>query len=91
MGKPISDFQAISFKIARMEARVRAARLAWMAAAALMVKGLDFRKEAYIAKLISSEAAMDNARDAPRSTAATASERVPRRPPLPRLQDPRDR
>ena len=64
MGKPISDFQAISFKIARMEARVHAARLAWMAAAALMVKGLDFRKEAYIAKLISSEAAMDNARDA---------------------------
>ncbi|AJE32599.1 MAG: acyl-CoA dehydrogenase [Corynebacterium humireducens] len=64
MGKPISDFQAISFKIARMEARVHAARLAWMAAAAKMVKGLDFRKEAYIAKLISSEAAMDNARDA---------------------------
>jgi len=64
MGKPISDFQAISFKIARMEARVHAARLAWMAAAAKMVKGLDFRKEAYIAKLVSSEAAMDNARDA---------------------------
>lgn len=64
MGKPIAEHQAISFKIARMEARVHAARLAWMAAAAKMVKGLDFRKEAYIAKLISSEAAMDNARDA---------------------------
>lgn len=64
MGKPIAEYQAISFKIARMEARVHAARLAWMAAAAKMVKGLDFRKEAYIAKLISSEAAMDNARDA---------------------------
>ena len=64
MGKPISDFQAISFKIARMEARVHTARLAWMAAAAKMAKGLDFRKEAYIAKLVSSEAAMDNARDA---------------------------
>jgi len=64
MGKPISDFQAISFKIARMEARVHTARLAWMAAAAKMAKDLDFRKEAYIAKLVSSEAAMDNARDA---------------------------
>lgn len=64
MGKPIAEHQAISFKIARMEARVHAARLAWMAAATKMVKGLDFRKEAYIAKLISSEAAMDNARDA---------------------------
>ena len=29
-----------------------------------MVKGQEFRREAYIAKLISSEAAMDNARDA---------------------------
>ena len=64
MGRAIAEYQAISFKIARMEARVHAARLAWMGAAAKMVKGLDFRKDAYIAKLISSEAAMDNARDA---------------------------
>lgn len=64
MGRSISEYQAISFKIARMEARVHTARLAWRAAAARMVKGLDFRKEAYIAKLVSSEAAMDNARDA---------------------------
>lgn len=64
MGRAIAEYQAISFKIARMEARVHTARLAWMAAAAKMAKGLDFRKEAYIAKLVSSEAAMDNARDA---------------------------
>lgn len=64
MGRAIGEYQAISFKIARMEARVHTARLAWMAAAARMAKGLDFRKEAYIAKLVSSEAAMDNARDA---------------------------
>ncbi|WP_293768563.1 acyl-CoA dehydrogenase family protein [uncultured Corynebacterium sp.] len=64
MGKPISEYQAISFKIARMQARVHTARLAWQAAAAKMVKGLDFRQDAYIAKLVSSEAAMDNARDA---------------------------
>lgn len=29
-----------------------------------MVKGQEFRREAYIAKLLASEAAMDNARDA---------------------------
>ncbi|WIM68391.1 acyl-CoA dehydrogenase family protein [Corynebacterium breve] len=64
MGRKISEYQAISFKVARMEARVHAARLAWMDAAAKMIAGEDFRKEAYIAKLIASEAAMDNARDA---------------------------
>ena len=64
MGRSISDYQAISFKIARMEARTHTARLAWQAAAARMLKGLDYRREAYIAKLVSSEAAMDNARDA---------------------------
>ena len=60
MGRSISDYQAISFKIARMEARTHTARLAWQAAAARMLKGLDYRREAYIAKLVSSEAAMDN-------------------------------
>lgn len=64
MGKAIAEYQAISFKIARMEARAHTARLAWRAAAAKMIKGQDFRKEAYIAKLVASEAAMDNARDA---------------------------
>lgn len=64
MGRAIGEFQAISFKIARMEARVHTSRLAWQAAAAKMLKGQDYRKDAYIAKLVSSEAAMDNARDA---------------------------
>ncbi|MBV7294796.1 acyl-CoA dehydrogenase family protein [Corynebacterium sp. TAE3-ERU12] len=64
MGRAIAEYQAISFKIARMEARAHAARTAWLDAAAKMVKGLDFRREASIAKLLSSEAAMDNARDA---------------------------
>ncbi len=63
-GKAISDYQAISFKIARMEARAYAARQAWYAAAEKMQAGLDFTKEASIAKLVASEAAMDNARDA---------------------------
>src|SRR5690606_30074102 len=63
-GKPIGDYQGVSFKIARMEARVAAARAAYYAAASKMVAGEPFKKEASIAKLIASDAAMDNARDA---------------------------
>ena len=63
-GRPIGQNQAISFKIARMEARAHVARTAYYDAAAKMMAGLPFKKEAAIAKLISSEAAMDNARDA---------------------------
>jgi alkylation response protein AidB-like acyl-CoA dehydrogenase len=63
-GKPIGQNQAIAFKIARMEARAYAARTAYYDAAAKMLAGLPFKREAAIAKLVSSEAAMDNARDA---------------------------
>ena len=63
-GTPIGRNQAISFKIARMEARAHAARAAYYDAAALMLSGKNFKKEASIAKLVGSEAAMDNARDA---------------------------
>ena len=63
-GRPIGANQAIAFKIARMEARAHAARTAYYDAAAKMMAGLPFKKEAAIAKLVSSEAAMDNARDA---------------------------
>ncbi|KDF01404.1 acyl-CoA dehydrogenase [Mycolicibacterium aromaticivorans JS19b1 = JCM 16368] len=63
-GQPIGKFQAIEFKIARMEARAHAARAAYYDAAALMLAGRPFKKEAAIAKLVASEAAMDNARDA---------------------------
>ena len=63
-GSPISDYQAIAFKIARMESRAWTARQAWQAAAQKMVAGQDCAKEASIAKMICSEAAMDNARDA---------------------------
>ena len=50
--------------IARMASRVHTARLAYYAAAAKMLAGKDFKIEAAHAKLIASEAAMDNARDA---------------------------
>ncbi|MGW6378941.1 acyl-CoA dehydrogenase family protein [Rhodococcus sp. NPDC055112] len=63
-GKPIGANQAIAFKIARMEVRAHVARTAYYDAAALMLAGKPFKKQASIAKLIASEAAMDNARDA---------------------------
>ena len=63
-GQPIGRYQAIEFKIARMEARAHTARTAYYDAAALMLAGKPFKKEAAIAKLVASEAAMDNARDA---------------------------
>src|SRR5699024_6190608 len=53
-----------SFKIARMEARVVAARSAYYLGASRMLAGMPFKKEAAIAKMIAGEAAMDNARDA---------------------------
>jgi short/branched chain acyl-CoA dehydrogenase len=63
-GNPIGSYQAIQFKIAEMEARAHTARLAYYHAAARMLRGEPFKKEAAIAKLVSSDAAMDNARDA---------------------------
>jgi short/branched chain acyl-CoA dehydrogenase len=63
-GRPIGTNQAIAFKIARMEARAVAARAAYYDAAAKMLAGLPFKKEAAVAKLVAGEAAMDNARDA---------------------------
>ncbi|GAB2645240.1 acyl-CoA dehydrogenase family protein [Nocardia goodfellowii] len=63
-GRTIGRNQAVAFKIARMEARAHAARTAYYDAAALMLAGKPFKKQAAIAKLVGSEAAMDNARDA---------------------------
>jgi short-chain 2-methylacyl-CoA dehydrogenase len=63
-GGPIGRFQSLQFKIADMEVRTHNARLAWWHAAAKMAAGEPFKKEAAIAKLTASNAAMDNARDA---------------------------
>ncbi|HEV3358709.1 MAG TPA: acyl-CoA dehydrogenase family protein [Pseudonocardiaceae bacterium] len=63
-GRPIGAYQAIQFKIADMEARAHTARLAYYQAAAKMLRGEPFKRDAAIAKLISSNAAMDNSRDA---------------------------
>ena len=63
-GHRIGEYQAIQFKIADMEVRAHTARLAYYQAAAKMLRGEPFKKEAAIAKLVSSNAAMDNAREA---------------------------
>jgi short-chain 2-methylacyl-CoA dehydrogenase len=63
-GHAIGSYQVIQFKIADMEVRAHTARLAYYHAAARMLGGQPFKKEAAIAKLVSSNAAMDNARDA---------------------------
>jgi alkylation response protein AidB-like acyl-CoA dehydrogenase len=63
-GRPIGDFQAIQFKIADMEMRAHTARLAYYDAAARLVSGEEFKRQASIAKLYASECAMANAREA---------------------------
>lgn len=63
-GRPIGANQAIAFKLADMELRAHNSRLGWRHAASLLVHGERFKKEAAIAKLYSSESAVDNARDA---------------------------
>ena len=63
-GRSIGSNQHIAFKIARMQARVHAARLATYDAAHKIAAGMPFKLEASLAKMIASEAAMDNAREA---------------------------
>ncbi|MFE6505505.1 acyl-CoA dehydrogenase family protein [Kitasatospora sp. NPDC057738] len=63
-GRPIGANQAIQFKLADMELRAHTSRLAWRDAASRLLHGEPFKKEAAIAKLYSSEAAVDNAREA---------------------------
>ncbi len=63
-GAAIGSNQHIAFMIARMEARTHSARMAYYHACSLLMAGKPFKKEASIAKLTASEAAMQNARDA---------------------------
>ncbi|AIM35758.1 acyl-CoA dehydrogenase [Sphingobacterium sp. ML3W] len=57
-GKPISDHQAIQFKLADMEVEIEAARLLTYKAAWHKDQGLPYSKEAAMAKLHASEVAM---------------------------------
>lgn len=63
-GRPIGANQAIQFKLADMEMRAHMARVAWRDAASRLMLGEPFKKEASMAKLYSSEIAVDNAREA---------------------------
>ncbi|GIH05907.1 acyl-CoA dehydrogenase [Rhizocola hellebori] len=63
-GAPIGSYQSIQFMIADMESRAHTARLAWRDAAARLVAGEEFKRQAAIAKLHASTVAVDNARDA---------------------------
>lgn len=56
-GKPIGDFQAIQFQLARLSTEVEAARLMAYNAARLKDAGLPFLKEAAMAKYFTSDVA----------------------------------
>ncbi|RJQ68023.1 acyl-CoA dehydrogenase [Pseudonocardiaceae bacterium YIM PH 21723] len=63
-GNNIGHYQAIKFKLADMEMKTHLARLAYYDAAARLLAGRPFKKEAAIAKLYASTIAVDNAREA---------------------------
>jgi alkylation response protein AidB-like acyl-CoA dehydrogenase len=63
-GKPIADFQAISFKLADMATEIMAAELLIDQACDLKIRGENVTKEAAMAKYYSSEIAVKVATDA---------------------------
>ncbi len=63
-GHPIADFQAIQFKIAEMATKTEAARLLTWRAAAVADAGRPPTREASMAKLFASEAAVETALEA---------------------------
>jgi alkylation response protein AidB-like acyl-CoA dehydrogenase len=62
--KPISSFQGISFKLADMATKIEAARLLTFRAADLKNRGINVNKESAMAKLYTSEVAVDVANEA---------------------------
>jgi len=63
-GRKLGESQALQFELADMDARTHVARLAYRDAAARLVAGRPFKREAAIAKLVASDAAVVNARAA---------------------------
>ena len=63
-GKPISQLQGLSFLLADMEAAVTSARATYLHAARLKDAGRPFTKQAAVAKLICTDAAMKVTTDA---------------------------
>ncbi len=63
-GRPIREFEGVSFKIADMAMKLEASRLLILYAARLMDQGRRARKEGAMAKLYATEAAFDIAHEA---------------------------
>jgi alkylation response protein AidB-like acyl-CoA dehydrogenase len=63
-GRPIIEFQGLAFLLADMEAAVQSARAMTLHAARLKDRGLPFSREASIAKLTATDAAMKVTTDA---------------------------
>ncbi|WP_030019601.1 acyl-CoA dehydrogenase family protein [Streptomyces monomycini] len=63
-GRPIADFQGLRFMIADMATQIEAGRSLYLAAARLKDAGLPFAKEAAMAKLFCTDAAMRVTTDA---------------------------
>ena len=63
-GKPIAQFQGLAFLLADMEAAVTSARATYLHAARLRDAGRPFSKEAAVAKLVCTDAAMRVTTDA---------------------------
>jgi alkylation response protein AidB-like acyl-CoA dehydrogenase len=63
-GRAIADFQGLSFLVADMEAAVTSARATYLHAARLKDAGRPFSKEAAVAKLVATDAAMRVTTDA---------------------------
>ncbi|GCD48248.1 acyl-CoA dehydrogenase family protein [Streptomyces paromomycinus] len=63
-GRPIADFQGLRFMIADMATQIEAGRSLYLAAARLKDAGLPFSKEAAMAKLFCTDAAMRVTTDA---------------------------
>jgi short-chain 2-methylacyl-CoA dehydrogenase len=63
-GRQLGESQVLQFELADMDARTHVARLAYRDAAARLAAGRPFKREAAIAKLVASDAAVVNARAA---------------------------
>lgn len=63
-GKPLEAYQSLDFMVADMEVRAHTARIAYYDAGSRMLAGEPFKRQAAIAKLHASDAAVENARAA---------------------------
>jgi alkylation response protein AidB-like acyl-CoA dehydrogenase len=63
-GRPIIEFQGLGFLLADMEAAVQSSRATYLHAARLKDRGLPFSREASVAKLTATDAAMKVTTDA---------------------------